>query len=77
MNNIPSQDNNLYQSLNYDSGDSLTKSPSKCNCKGCEKSGKTLLKINYINKTGYFCENCAEDLLSEELAVKAGNSLHD
>ena len=56
LNNIPTQDYNLYQSLNFDSGDSLTNSPSKCNGKGCELSGKTLLKINYINKTGYFCE---------------------
>lgn len=75
MNNIPSQDNNLNQSLNFDSGNNLTKSPSKCIGKGCENFGKTLLKINYINKTGYFCDNCAEDLLHEELAVKAGNLL--
>jgi hypothetical protein len=29
-----------------------------------------LLKINYINKTGYFYDSCAKDLLQQALAVE-------
>jgi hypothetical protein len=33
-----------------------------------------LLKINYINKVGYFCDSCTRDLLHEELATKIGDT---
>jgi hypothetical protein len=41
----------------------------KCSGKGCTDIGKTPLKIVYINKTGYFCDSCSEDLLHHGLAV--------
>jgi hypothetical protein len=41
----------------------------KCCAKGCAKLGG-LLKINYINKTGYFCDSCAQDLLQQAFAVE-------
>ena len=42
----------------------------KCCGKGCAKLGRLLLKINYISKTGYFCDSCAHDLLQQALAVE-------
>jgi hypothetical protein len=42
----------------------------KCCAKGCTKLGRLLLKINYINKTGYFCDPCAKDLLQQALAME-------
>ena len=45
-----------------------------CSGKGCNNLGKILLKIKYINKTGLFCDSCAEDLLDQGLAVKEEGS---
>jgi hypothetical protein len=45
----------------------------KCAGKGCDRVGKTLLKIRYLNKTGLFCDRCTKDLLISELATKVGN----
>ena len=33
------------------------KEDNKCCARGCAKPGRLLLKINYINKTGYFCDS--------------------
>jgi formamidopyrimidine-DNA glycosylase len=44
----------------------------RCSGKGCTDIGKTLLKIVYVNKTGYFCESCTEDILHQGLAVVVG-----
>ncbi|MGB6533990.1 MAG: hypothetical protein WBF33_38405 [Candidatus Nitrosopolaris sp.] len=41
-----------------------------CAGKDCENEGKILLAIQYIKRTGYFCESCAEDLLRFGLAVR-------
>ena len=40
------------------------------NCAGrdCKKIGTTMLKVRFLNKTGIFCEVCAEDLLAAGLA---------
>jgi hypothetical protein len=77
MDNITSQDNNLYQpqteirsNFNYSNPD-LSKP--KCMGIGCKNLGRIFLKIEFINKVGHFCDTCAEDLLDEKLAVKAGN----
>jgi hypothetical protein len=72
MDNITSQDNNLYRSQTKIKS-SHAALISKCMGKGCRKLGRTFLKINYVNKVGYFCETCAEDLISEELAVEEVN----
>ncbi len=43
----------------------------KCCAKGCTILGRLLLKINYIiNKTGYLCDSCAQDLLQQALAAE-------
>jgi hypothetical protein len=73
INNIASDDNNLYQSeISFGSNSNFcnpTTSKPKCMGKGCEYCGRILLKIKYINKIGYFCDNCAKDLLVEGLAI--------
>lgn len=44
----------------------------KCSGKHCPNSGKYLLNVNYINKSGYFCDSCKEYLLKEGLATTTG-----
>ena len=66
MNNITDQHYILYPFA------TLLKVYDKCSGKGCTDIGKTLLKIVYINKTGYFCESCSEDILHQKLAEEIG-----
>jgi hypothetical protein len=40
-----------------------------CAGKGCENEGKIVLAIQYLKRTGHFCEACAEDLLRFGLVV--------
>ncbi|MGA9155006.1 MAG: hypothetical protein WBZ36_30855, partial [Candidatus Nitrosopolaris sp.] len=42
----------------------------QCAGKGCENEGKILLAIQYLKRTGHFCESCAEDLSSLGLVVR-------
>jgi hypothetical protein len=42
----------------------------ECCGRGCLNAATNLLKINYINKTGYFCDCCSGDLLKHQLATK-------
>jgi hypothetical protein len=44
----------------------------QCAGKDCKGEGKTLLKIKYLQKNGYFCDSCTADLLQSEIAVKEG-----
>jgi predicted SprT family Zn-dependent metalloprotease len=53
--------------------ENIRKQHYKCSGKGCQNAPTTLLKINYINKVGYFCDSCTHDLLHGELAVKIGD----
>ena len=69
MNNITGQHYNLYPSA------TLLKVYDRCSGKRCTNIGKTLLKIVYINKTGYFCDSCSEDLLHQGLAVEVGKDV--
>jgi len=39
-----------------------------CAGNGCKNNATILLKIEYIRKTGYFCNTCARDLLQLGLA---------
>lgn len=41
----------------------------RCSGRECTKSAKNLLAILFINKRGYFCDECARDLLAKKLAV--------
>ena len=40
----------------------------QCACKDCTRKGTRILRIKYINKVGHFCDLCAADLLSTEIA---------
>ena len=44
-----------------------------CAGKDCKHKGRTLLKINFLNKKGYFCDSCAADLIQSGIAVKEGD----
>jgi hypothetical protein len=41
-----------------------------CVGKDCKREGTTLLKIKYLQKTGYFCNVCTSELLQLGLAVQ-------
>lgn len=41
-----------------------------CSGRKCARIAKNLLMISYIKKAGYFCDECAHDLLAAELAVR-------
>jgi hypothetical protein len=41
-----------------------------CAGKGCDRVGRTILKIRYLNKTGLFCEYCVNELIAADLATK-------
>jgi hypothetical protein len=48
----------------------------KCAGKDCEKPGRITLKIKYVNKIGLFCDSCAEDLTSQDLAIQIGDDFY-
>jgi hypothetical protein len=41
-----------------------------CVCKNCNRIGKNSLKIVYINKIGWFCDLCKDDLLNQKLVLE-------
>jgi hypothetical protein len=45
------------------------------NCAGnnCIDTGKSTLKIKYLNKVGDYCDSCADHLLNEGLDIRIGN----
>jgi hypothetical protein len=43
-----------------------------CAGKECKNKGNRVLMIRYLDKIGYFCEDCANDLLRSELAEEKG-----
>jgi hypothetical protein len=42
----------------------------KCAGKDCERIGRTILKVRYLNKTGLFCDCCVNDLVAADLAIR-------
>jgi hypothetical protein len=40
----------------------------ECAGKGCQNMGVHYLKIVFLNKFGWFCDDCKNDLLSDRLA---------
>ncbi len=44
----------------------------QCAGKGCQKEGKIILTVQYINKVGHFCESCYADLLRLGLVMQEG-----
>jgi hypothetical protein len=68
----PSSHNKLFPALSPDIGPSNTRTEwyeRKCSGKDCQNMGNSILKIKYINKSGYFCDKCTRDLLDEGLAI--------
>jgi hypothetical protein len=49
----------------------------QCAGKGCKGEGKTLLKIKYLQKNGYFCDFCKAELLQLELTVQGEENTND
>ncbi|MGA9151148.1 MAG: hypothetical protein WBZ36_11270 [Candidatus Nitrosopolaris sp.] len=45
----------------------------QCAGKGCKNEGKIVLAVQYLKRTGHFCESCAEDLLRFGLAVRGSS----
>jgi hypothetical protein len=45
----------------------------QCAGRGCLEQGIHYLKIRFINKHGWFCDSCKEDLFHEGLAIKVGD----
>ena len=41
-----------------------------CASKGCIRTAIYQLKIIYLNKLGWFCEQCKDDLESNDLILK-------
>ena len=75
MNNTISEDNNLFADLTISESYNNHYSESKqCSGKGCKKIAKNLLMISFVNKRGYFCDECTHDLLAEQLAVRLSPS---
>jgi len=54
----------MYQNL-----ESLYSHEQKCAGKNCANEGKHQLTILYLNKIGWFCDSCKEDLVSENLVI--------
>ena len=44
-----------------------------CAYKNCSKSGSKKLKILYIHKEGWFCEECASKLIEADLIQIGGD----
>ena len=44
-----------------------------CFGKECNNKGNNLLTIKFIHKSGWFCEKCAEELISNELVEEVNN----
>ena len=71
MNNTISENNNLFADLTVSESYENQYSRSKqCSGKGCKKIAKNPLLISFVNKRGYFCDECTRDLLAEQLAVR-------
>ena len=39
-----------------------------CAGRNCKRIGTRILKVRFLNKTGIFCEVCAEEILTADLA---------
>jgi hypothetical protein len=71
MNNTTPEDNNLFDDLAiHQSNQGSNATSRQCSGKGCTKIAKNLLTISYINKKGYFCDECTRDLVTKHLAIR-------
>ena len=71
MNSTTSEGNNLFDDLgNSESCQNQNSASMQCSGKDCTNIAKNLLLISYINKKGYFCDECTSDLLTKQLAIR-------
>ena len=71
MNNITSKDNNLFDnSTTSESYQNQYSSSKRVQVRDCAKIAGNLLTILYINKKGYFCDECAHELITQETRKK-------
>ncbi len=49
----------------------------RCAGKNCKNKAKHELKVLYLNKIGYFCDQCTKDLLSLEIASTKTSESND
>lgn len=68
MDYTTSEDNNLFD--NSESNQNQSSMSKQCSGKECTRTAKNLLSISYINKKGYFCDECTLDLLTKQLAIR-------
>jgi hypothetical protein len=47
----------------------------QCAGKDCNRIGTQLLKIRYLNKSGYFCNVCKKELLDLGLVIGEDNEI--
>jgi hypothetical protein len=45
------------------------KLPECCAGRGCQKKGNVRLRVQILDKVGYFCDSCAKEILHLGLAV--------
>jgi hypothetical protein len=48
----------------------ITYDANPCAGMSCNSEGKHLLRVIYLDKKGWFCESCKEDLLKNGLVVQ-------
>lgn len=49
---------------------STPKATHPCIRKGCGKAASNSLAINYLNKKGWFCDECKTELMKEGLVIE-------
>ena len=60
---------NFFDDSNFPRSDQNSVSE-RCSGRDCTNIAKNLLTILYIKKTGYFCDDCTQDLLARDLAIR-------
>ena len=49
----------------------------KCSGKNCPNSGTIQLQVQFLNKAGYFCKNCADFLRKHNLVINLENNFEE
>ncbi|ALI34589.1 hypothetical protein NMY3_00375 [Candidatus Nitrosocosmicus oleophilus] len=58
-----------YRNLNRQTNKPKVPNNKVCSGLSCENYGICILQIKYINKPGWFCEACKNDLLANDLVI--------
>jgi len=54
----------------YLTADRLDSNLENCAGKNCSNKGTSQLTIVYLNRTGWFCDSCKQELLSDDLIIE-------